>query len=103
MSTFEICPVGIVGDRQSSERGAGVERRHVSPTGSSVSMPGQSRAQMPRSLLLEATRVAGAFQRSALGHLDHHEWADRVETDGQRLINVLVKMGFKPARRDTIK
>lgn len=51
---------------------------------------------IPVSLLLEATRTAGMFQRSALGHLDHHAWLDRVQSDGQKLIDVLAQMGFHP-------
>ncbi|MYL98244.1 hypothetical protein GR702_10750 [Novosphingobium sp. FGD1] len=56
----------------------------------------RERAAIPVSLLLEATRTAGMFQRSALGHLDHHAWLDRVQSDGQRLIDVLSQMGFRP-------
>jgi hypothetical protein len=47
---------------------------------------------IPVSLLLEATRTAGMFQRS---------WLDRVQSDGQKLIDVLAQMGFhpRPAKR----
>lgn len=55
-------------------------------------------AAMPARLLIEATRYAGMFQRSTLGHLDHHSWFDRVQNDGQRLIDVLTRMGFRPNR-----
>lgn len=56
---------------------------------------GRGDKAIPVSLLLEATRTAGMFQRSALGHLDHHAWLDRVQSDGQRLIDVLTQMGFR--------
>ncbi|HUD94586.1 hypothetical protein [Sphingobium sp.] len=46
------------------------------------------------SLLLEAARSAGTFQRSALGHLEHPEWSARVKADGQHLADVLLAMGF---------
>ena len=46
------------------------------------------------SLLLEAARDAGTFQRSALGHLEHPEWLARLRADGRRLADVLLAMGF---------
>lgn len=48
-------------------------------------------------LLRDAAREAGLFQRSALGHLDHKDWSNRVRADGQRLINLLCDMGFSPS------
>lgn len=69
-----------------------------------ISAPSGKRAEaIPAPLLLEATRVAGMFQRSVLGHLDHHEWLDRVGKDGQRLIDVLAQMGFVPAAKTAPK
>jgi hypothetical protein len=47
-------------------------------------------------LLRDAAREAGLFQRSALGHLDHKDWSNRVRADGQRLIDLLRDMGFSP-------
>ncbi|GEM_PF-2705259 len=47
-------------------------------------------------LLAEAVRAAGQFQRSALGHMDHENWLDRVKSDGQRLADLLKQMGFTP-------
>jgi hypothetical protein len=48
-------------------------------------------------LLRDAAREAGLFQRSALGHLDHKDWSNRVRADGQRLIDLLRDMGFSPS------
>lgn len=50
-------------------------------------------------LLRDAVREAGLFQRSVLGHLDHKEWRDRVCADGQRLIDLLSKIGFQPSEQ----
>lgn len=44
----------------------------------------------------EASRAAGQFQRSALGHLNHQGWSDRMRCDGQRLMDLLIEMGFTP-------
>lgn len=50
-------------------------------------------------LLRDAVREAGLFQRSVLGHLDHKEWRDRVRMDGQRLVDLLAEIGFRPSER----
>jgi hypothetical protein len=34
-----------------------------------------------------------------LGHLDHKEWRDRVRADGQRLMDLLAEIGFRPSER----
>jgi hypothetical protein len=55
-------------------------------------------ADAPSTLLLRtAAREAGLFQRSVLGHLDHHDWLNRVRNDGQRLTDLLRDMGFIPS------
>lgn len=54
-------------------------------------------------LLRDAAREAGLFQRSALGHLDHKDWSNRVRADGQRLVNLLRDMGFSPTDSGTAK
>ncbi|MEE4451634.1 hypothetical protein [Novosphingobium resinovorum] len=51
-------------------------------------------------MLRDAVREAGLFQRSVLGHLDHQEWRDRVRADGQRLIDLLSEIGFRPTRQN---
>ncbi|MFK4871836.1 hypothetical protein [Novosphingobium sp. ZW T3_23] len=48
-------------------------------------------------LLGDSVRAAGQFQRSALGHMDHENWLERVLDDGQRLVDLLVQMGFTPS------
>ncbi|WP_404482099.1 hypothetical protein [Novosphingobium sp. BL-52-GroH] len=54
--------------------------------------------ERPSALLLrDAVREAGLFQRSVLGHLDHNGWVDRVQADGQRLIDLLAEIGFVPS------
>ncbi|WP_134095512.1 hypothetical protein [Novosphingobium sp. PhB55] len=47
-------------------------------------------------LLGDSVRAAGQFQRSALGHMDHENWIERVRADGQRLMDLLSQMGFSP-------
>jgi hypothetical protein len=64
---------------------------------------GQAGTAIPVGLLLDATRTAGMFQRSALGHLDHHAWLDRVQSDGQKLMDVLSQMGFRPRTDRPVK
>ncbi|MEZ0133250.1 MULTISPECIES: hypothetical protein [Novosphingobium] len=54
---------------------------------------------VPAALLRDAVREAGLFQRSVLGHLDHKEWRDRVRADGQRLMDLLAEIGFRPSER----
>lgn len=56
-------------------------------------------AELSPTLLRDAVREAGLFQRSVLGHLDHKEWRDRVRADGQRLIDLLAEIGFRPSRQ----
>lgn len=98
VDTFKVGPVKTGMIEQTGERDSLAKRRDVTAGfTSAVSRFEQAEPQIPRSVLLEATRAAGAFQRSALGYLDHHEWSDRVRSDGQRLINVLTEIGFQPA------
>lgn len=48
-------------------------------------------------LLGDSVRAAGQFQRSALGHIDHEHWLERLRADGQRLVDLLTQMGFSPS------
>lgn len=59
----------------------------------------QSSTVLSAKMLQNATREAGAFQRSALGHIEHRDWLDRVRADGQRLTDLLREMGFIPTER----
>jgi len=54
-------------------------------------------APLSTALLRAAAREAGLFQRSVLGHLDHHDWSNRVHADAQRLTDLLQDMGFRPS------
>jgi hypothetical protein len=98
VDTFKAGPSNMGMIEQIGEREPPARSRHVSAgVTSAISRLEPAEPRIARSVLLEATRAAGAFQRSALGHLDHHEWSDRVRSDGQRLINVLTEIGFQPA------
>ncbi|PNU05618.1 hypothetical protein [Novosphingobium guangzhouense] len=84
---------------------AAMPRRAVLPVTSAALAPQAAEAAvvpletdaLSARLLRDAVREAGLFQRSVLGHLDHKEWRDRVFADGQRLIDLLATIGFRPS------
>lgn len=91
---------GPLPDRQVLRRPSSTDlswrRGTATPTTSEVEQPSSK-------LLRDAVREAGLFQRSVLGHLDHKGWLDRVQADGQRLIDLLAEIGFVPSEEGPLK